>query len=279
MAIKIASWNIEGRLTKYNGGKKRGTPGRIIDEIAHLDADIVVLPEAYLNMPLKDSNDRLRELGYKWYDTQYQDTLHDEDVAKWGYPFMRVLYRIPVMHIETKRWGDVRDLPVLLAEDPETKKKFYLMGVHLDDINEERRLRQVDEITQFIHKSDVPVLLLGDFNAMWHEGWPRLLTTRAVGFIISRLTYGRLQDVLSRLSRMATGVVMERFKEAGLIDADPHHRATTTPKMRGMSFMPSVRLVQIDHILVSKGIDISLPIIGKDSGSDHRSLRTKLTIL
>lgn len=278
MAIKIASWNVEGRLTRYNGGKKRGTPERIIEEVTRLDADIVVLPEAYLDSPLKESSDRLKELGYKWYDTQYHDTLHDEDVAKWGYPFMRVLYRIPVVDIETKRWGDMRNLPLVTAIDPETKREFYIIAIHLDDITEERRLKQLDEIISFIQKSKIPVIMLGDFNAMWHKGWPRLLTIPLVQLVIEYLTFGRLRDVLTRLSRMATGTVMERLRKAGLTDADPRHRPTTTPKMRGMSFMPSVRLVQIDHMLVSKEIEISVPIIGKDGGSDHRSLFTSITL-
>jgi hypothetical protein len=47
MAIKVASWNVEGRLSGYveNG---RGSAGHILDGIENLDADIVVLPEAFL---------------------------------------------------------------------------------------------------------------------------------------------------------------------------------------------------------------------------------------
>jgi len=276
--LKICSWNIEGRLTRYRDGKKRGTPEQIIDEIARLDADIVVLPEAYLSAPLKDSDDRLRALGYKWYDVQYHDTLHDEDVAKWGHPFLRVLYRIPLVDLETRRWGNMRDLPMFIAEDPITKKKAYILAIHLDDITEERRLRQLDEIIPFIQESDLPVVMLGDFNAMWHNGWPRLLGTHLARFTIDYLTFGALRDVLSRLSRMATGTVMERLRGAGLIDADLRHRATTTPKMRSMPFMPSVRLVQIDHVLVSKNIATSMLSIGKDAGSDHRSLTISIEV-
>ncbi|HSW77636.1 MAG TPA: endonuclease/exonuclease/phosphatase family protein [Candidatus Chromulinivoraceae bacterium] len=278
MAIKIASWNIEGRLTRYKGGKKRGTPEQIVEEIAKLNADIVVLPEAYLNEPLKESGERLKNMGYEWYDVQYHDTLHEKDVAKWGYPFMRVLYRIPIMSAETRRWGNMRDLPVVIVEDPETKKKLCIIATHLDDLTEERRLQQLDEIIPFIQKSDMPVIMLGDLNAMWHKGWPRLLTTSFMRFIINHLMFGELRNVLSRLSRMATGTVMRRLQKAGLTEADPRLRATTTPKMRSMPFMPSVRFVQIDHVLVSKGVTCTIPTIGRDGGSDHRSVKVKITI-
>lgn len=278
MAIKIASWNIEGRLTRYKGGKKRGTPEQIVEEIAKLNADIVVLPEAYLNEPLKESSERLKNMGYEWYDVQYHDTLHEKDVAKWGYPFMRVLYRIPIISAETRRWGNIRDLPVIIVEDPETKKKLCIIATHLDDLTEERRLQQLDEIIPFIQKSDMSVIMLGDFNAMWHKGWPRLLATSFIRSIIDNLMFGALRNVLSRLSRMATGTVMERLREAGLIEADPRYRATTTPKMRSMPFMPSVRLAQIDHMLVSKKIVISVPVIGRDAGADHRSLNASIEV-
>lgn len=279
MAVTIASWNIEGRLTRYMGGKNRGTPEKIINEIAELNADIVVLPESYLNAPDKKSNKLLSRLGYQWYDVQYHDTLHDEDVAKWGYPFMRVLYKIPIVRVETKRWGDIRNLPLITAVDLETKKEFYIIATHLDDITEGRRLQQLSEIIPFIQKSKLPVIMLGDFNAMWHGGWQQILRTKLVKWGISIVPTKDLRDVLTRLSRMATGKVMEELRDkAGLRDIDPKHRPTTTPKMRGMPWMPSIRLVQIDHMLVSKNIEVSVPKIGKDGGSDHRSLATTIKL-
>ncbi|HEY5695581.1 MAG TPA: endonuclease/exonuclease/phosphatase family protein [Candidatus Saccharimonadales bacterium] len=278
MAFTIATWNIEGRLCYYDGGKNRGTPETILAEIKRLNADVVVLPEVYLNAPANGVDDQLKAMGYSWYDTQYHDTLHDEVIKRWGHHFIRVLYRLPLVKAKTQRWGDIRDLPLITLQDPETKKEVVIIATHLDDLTEERRLTQVSEIIEYIKTSDSPIIMLGDFNAMWHEGWRRVLTGRFMRWVTTTMPSRTLRDVLSRFSRMATGKVMVRLRAAGMHDADPHHRATTTPKMRGMAWMPSIRLAQIDHILVRKGVRASKVIIGKDHGSDHRSLTCKITI-
>lgn len=277
MAFTIASWNIEGRLSRYKGGKKRGTPEQILAEIERLDADVVVLPEAYLNAPAKGVNERLKAMGYSWYDTKYNDTLHEEDVKRWGHPFMRVLYRLSLVHSKTQRWGNLRDLPVITVRDPKTQKEITIIATHLDDLTEERRLEQVSDIAVYLKTARNPVIMAGDFNAMWYKGWQRYLTTGVAKSVFKHLPARKLNDVLTRLSRMATGRAMELLKEAGLRESDLRLRPTTTPKMRSMPWMPSIRLAQIDHILFSPGVRVSTPVIGADKGSDHRSLLAKVT--
>lgn len=276
MAIKIVSWNVEGRLTAYEKSQ-RGTPTQILAEIKRLGADIVVLPEAYLDEPSPDVDSKLRAMGYRWYDTKYKDTLHDDDVAKWGWPHMRVLYRIPVSNIETKRWGELRDLPVLVVQDPATKKEICIIATHLDDINEGRRLLQLDEIIPFIKRSKLPIIMLGDFNAMWHKGRARLVGSRVFQVLV-RLLPKNAQSFARRASRMAEGSVMTKLQSAGLTDADPYLLPTVTPKNRNLSWLPSVRLIQIDHILYSKNIDARSFRIEKDGGSDHRAISAVLTL-
>lgn len=276
MSIRIASWNIEGRLSLYDGSKKRGTPPKILAEIARLDADIVVLPEAYLDAPAKGVNERLSQLGYKWYDTQYHDTMHEADVARWGHPFMRVLYRISLETIETRRWGDMRDLPLLTYSDPKSTKRLHILPIHLDDITEERRLKQVDAIVSYLTMNNEPVVMLGDFNAMWREDWRKLLASQPFRRLLNVIPHKELRFVLLRLSRMATGEVMKQLMTVGMREADPSHRPTTTPKMRSMPHMPSVRLMQIDHIL-TRGVSCTPVVIGKDGGSDHRSLSATIS--
>ena len=278
MAFTIALWNIEGRLSRYEGGKKRGTPEKILAEIERLNADVVVLPEAYLNQPAEGVDDRLKALGYSWYDTKYNDTLHDEDIKLWGYPFMRVLYRLSLVRAEVRRWGNIRDLPILTVCDPDTAKEVTIIATHLDDLTEERRLEQVSAVATYLKKASTPVVMAGDFNAMWHKGWQQFLATGAAKTTFKALPARKIKDVLTRLSKMATGRVMALLKEAGLREADPRLRPTTTPKMRSMSWMPSIRLAQIDHILFSPGIMVTTPVIGADKGSDHRSLYAKITI-
>lgn len=277
MKLTIASWNIEGRLTRYSGGKGRGTPEKIIAEITRLNADIVVLPEAYLDAPASGVDQKLSKLGYKWYDTKYMDTLHDDDVVAWGYPFMRILYKMPIESVETRRWGDVRNLPLLIVKDTANGKRLHVIATHLDDLTEDRRLQQVDEIVDYSKNTDDPIIMLGDFNAMWRQDWRKLLASSATRQFFAILPSETLRYVLTRLSLMAIGTVMERLKNAGLTDADPKHRPTTTPKMRSMPHMPSIRLVQIDHIL-TRGVECGPVTIGKDGGSDHRSLCVEITV-
>ena len=247
-------------------------------EIERLNADVVVLPEAYLNAPAEGVDERLRVMGYSWYDTKYHDTLHDEDIKRWGYPFMRVLYRLPLVHVETRRWGDVRNLPLVMVRDLETQKVVTIIAAHLDDLTEERRLVQTSAIAEYLKTVRTPVIMAGDFNAMWHRGWQQYLAMNSAKSLFRAIPLNKLSDVLTRLSRMATGRVMTLLKEAGLHEADPSYRPTTTPKMRSMPWMPSIRLAQIDHILFSPGVAVSTPVIGADKGSDHRSLLAKVTI-
>jgi endonuclease/exonuclease/phosphatase family metal-dependent hydrolase len=279
MAIRIASWNTEGRLTAYQKRGERGTPERIVEKIAKLDADVVVLPEAYLNEPEDSANQLLQALGYTWHDAEYHDTGHDEDVRRWGRPHLRVLYRIPARDFTVQRWGGMRDLLTFTVTDQKAKKEVCICAIHLDDLSEARRMKQIDAIIPFVRDNPLPVVMLGDFNAMWHEGRAKLLASRVVHFIVRHLLGGELLHVLLRLSEMAEGTVMQKLRdEAHMTDADSSHRPTTTPKMRGMPLMPSIRLVQIDHILISKSIHADQVRVGADGGSDHRSLLTTIDI-
>lgn len=279
MAIKVATWNIEGRLTLYAGGKGRGTPKTILDRIAQFDADIVVLPEAFLDQPEVYVDDTLARLHYSWYDVAYHDTLHDEDIARWGHLFMRVLYRIPIERIETIRFGDIRDLPVMVVKDPATEQEVCILPVHLDDMTEERRLQQVDAITKYLATINMPVVMLGDFNAIWRRGWQKLLASKWVDWLTRYVPYRGLGSMFVRASRMAKGSALELLKDRlNIRETDSRYRGTVTPKRRDAPYLPSIRLLQIDHILVSQDLEAAAPIIGADGGSDHRSLQTVIEI-
>src|SRR5215472_2390487 len=106
MAFTIASWNIEGRLTTYKGGKKRGTPAKIAAEIIKLQADIVMLPEAFLDVPDEAAVKMLTDADYGWRELLYNDTAHEEPEARWGKPHFGILSRLPIYNYEIKRWGN-----------------------------------------------------------------------------------------------------------------------------------------------------------------------------
>jgi endonuclease/exonuclease/phosphatase family metal-dependent hydrolase len=62
--MKIVSWNVEARLSGWMK-KGRGTAERILEEIESLDADVLVLPEAYINTVAPFVPAKIRALGYE----------------------------------------------------------------------------------------------------------------------------------------------------------------------------------------------------------------------
>lgn len=279
MAIKVAAWNVEGRLTDYAEGK-RGHPQQILEAIKQLDADLVVLPEAYLGEPAAGVDDYLRSLGYSWHDTPYGD--QDRDWSKEfnvEMPSLRVLTRLGVTAVEIVCFGGVRNLLALTVIEPETEQELLVVATHLDDRTEQSRNLQVEEIINYITKKQMPTVMLGDFNAMWPTGRAKFLRSRAVRFVAHHISNAQFRSFATRVSEMAEGTVLPKLVErTGMRDADLRHHPTTTPKMRDALFMPSIRLLQIDHILHTPTVEVSDFLIGIDHGSDHRSIKATISL-
>jgi endonuclease/exonuclease/phosphatase family metal-dependent hydrolase len=276
VAVKVAAWNVEGRLTDFGG--RRGTPERIVSEIEQLDADVVALPEAYLETPADDVDEMLKSLGYEWYDTSYQDRERNEPNA-WPEVHMRMLSRLPIHSAEQVRWGDNRTLPVITVADQESGLDVCFMGTHLDERSEALRQKQVDDMAPYIRALDMTTVALGDFNAAWHNRRAKLIGSRALQAFARRMPVSAIRSEASRVAEMMTGTTMERLRqEAGLDDIDPRHRPTVTPKRHDMPRMPSIPLAQIDHILVTNDIMASDFKVAPDGGSDHRAISATLRI-
>lgn len=276
MNIRIAAWNVEQRLTTLTI-KRRGTPEHILASIKKLNADILVLPEAYQNTPDIGVDEELRRMGYSWIDIRYDD-LGREDEFSGAMPHMRVLSKLPITSSEIHRWGGIRNLPVITVQvDSETQLR--IIGTHLDDRNEELRTRQVDELIPYINASTMPTVMLGDFNAMHGKGRAKLYSHKAARQMAAKVPHPEIRFALTRLSDMATGSILARLEaETPLRDIDPTRRPTTTPKMRDIEWMPSIRLAQIDHILLSPDVRALDFKIARDGGSDHRGLSATLQI-
>ena len=122
------------------------------------------------------------------------------------------------------------------------------------------------------------MVAMGDFNAMHRESFPaRVLRSRVSRAMIEYWPHARTKDILARLSQMAIGDTMQRFLDStSLVDIDTSYRPTTTPKMRGQEWMPSIRMAQIDHLLISPGVYGGAFSIGGDGGSDHRAISARL---
>ena len=269
--IKIASWNIEGRLSD-TGDVGRGTPAHILNSIAKLDADVLLLAEAHSADSLDDlpAGKQLRDLGYQIHSVNY-----DDDTAERTDSYNKKLSlvfasRLPINKFQVIRLGDLRNALVAIVGG------IRFIGIHLDDRREETRVRQMHDLVKTINKSDMPTIVMGDFNAM-HGGdlWPaRFLRLRPVRFL-ARFAF---VHIAKRAVEMARGEAISYLENnTNLTDADSQHRPTTTPKVRGFGWLPSVRLIQIDHIFISPDVKISDFTISPDLGADHRAITLEIT--
>ncbi len=280
--LRIASWNIEGRLSRYSG-KGRGTPEQIVHGISQLDADIVLLPEAYDTGLSIDSGieANLRDMKYTVYDSAYEEGGPKRRNPAVSSPHLRLLSRLPIESIQTVRLGELRNAMIIIAHDPDTHIQLRIIGIHLDDRSEAFRVKQLDDLVPIINGSSVPTIMLGDYNAMhgstkrahFIRSWP----IRWLAHYFLPTT--DLRDIAQRMVAMASGITMSILEsETDLRDIDLRHRATATPKMRGHTWLPSVRLIDIDHMMVSSQVTVNDFIVAEhDGGSDHRSICATLS--
>jgi endonuclease/exonuclease/phosphatase family metal-dependent hydrolase len=171
---------------------------------------------------------------------------------------------------------------MLMADitDSATGQLVRFFGIHLDDRSEASRLHQIQDLVPLINASSLPLVALGDFNAMHSTSIAaRFLRNQTVLSAINLLPHTRIQNILGRLSEMAVGDAMQVIEDStSLVDVDPRRQPTTTPKMRDQEWMPSIRMAQIDHILISPEIGTSDYRVAHDGGSDHRAISVTIHI-
>jgi len=273
--IKIASWNIEGRLSNPMPSG-RGNATQIINNIRIINADILVLLEAHTEKSLEDLAvlQAIQNLGYKIYDVPYDDDLALRTDTYTMRLSMLLLSKRPIKDFKIIKLGDFRNC---ISTSVETSKNQYLriFGVHLDDRKEATRLRQINDLSKIVNQSKMPTIVVGDFNAMHGEDlWPAKLLKTKISRLISHII---LPNLYTKVIEMAQGEALKRLEDAtGLTDIDKSHRPTTTPKIRGYEMLPSIRLIQIDHMFISKDVKADKLVISADGGSDHRAISTEL---
>jgi endonuclease/exonuclease/phosphatase family metal-dependent hydrolase len=275
--MKIASWNVEGRLT-LSTQKRRGTPAKILSMIEKIDADIFVLPEAYGDQPAKGVDSRLRELGYEWRDIRYNEL--DRKYTNGSVNLhIRVLSRFKIIKTEHLRWNDARSLLSVIIEDPQSGQNIRIIATHLDERSEQRRLAQLKDAITFINSVSLPTVMMGDFNAMHLDDRSKLIQSKAVRSASRFIPHKRMEHRALTLIEMASGSALKLLEsETNLRDIDPRHRPTTTPKLKEMEWMPSIRMAQIDHIFVSPDIETFDFKVARDGGSDHRAISANITL-
>lgn len=278
--MKIVSWNLEGRLSNLSRDG-RGTPEKIVAAIRKLDADILVHPEVFGTEPPVDPEieKALTDLGYESATVAYDDATSRGEKAVVPDPRLRIMSRLPIVDKEVIRPGDVRNMLSVTVRPPEGGE-LRIIGIHLEDRSEDLRLTQAGPLIEYINSSTVPTVMMGDFNAM-PPGTirSRLIHSQAFKTAAGLVPHTHMRYVLQRLSDMATGTTIAAIlRETRLRNTDPHFRPTTTPKMRRMEWMPSVRFAKIDWIFVSPDIEYRDFGISRDLGSDHRALSLTISL-
>lgn len=277
MNIKIASWNLESRLGNTTT-KNRGTPQQIIENIKSVNADILFLPDAYKKISadeLKVRTKELNSLGYKTYSVPYDDNINLRQKLDSAGTSLVLLSKLPITVINTIRLGNYRNALHAVIEIDD--KVLNIFGIHLDDIHESMRVTQINDLTRIIDSTGTPAIVMGDFNAMHGEDfWPAQFLRSKFAKMLSKII---LPDVFIRVTEMASGEALKLLEvNTDLTDVDSRHSPTTTPKMREHEWLPSIKLIQIDHIYTSPDIKTSDFQVHSDGGSDHRAISADIEI-
>lgn len=277
MNIKIASWNVEGRLSKTTS-LSRGTPDHIIKTIRLINADIMILPDAHNEEFIEKlkSKQSLIDMGYSIFNAPYDDDAAARPDTNSDYMSLVLLTRLPVSEFKIIKLGNFRNA-IDATFTIEEGRQFRIFGVHLDDRSEDMRVKQINDLINITNKTTIPVVVMGDFNAMHGEDfWPaRILCSKFIKILAKHVW----PSVFGRAVEMARGEALKSLEtKTDLIDIDQLHRPTTTPKMRGHEWMPNIRLIQIDHIFTSKSINCNNYNIATDGGSDHRAISVEIII-
>lgn len=277
MNIKIASWNLESRLGNTTT-RTRGTPQQIIEKIKSVNADILFLPDAYKKISadeLKVITKELNSLDYKIYSVPYDDNINLRQKSDSAGTSLVLLSKIPIKVINTIRLGNYRN--ALYAVIKIDDKVLNIFGIHLDDIHESMRVTQINDLTRIINSTGTPSIVVGDFNAMHGEDfWPAKFLRSKFAKMLSKII---LPDVFIRVTEMASGEALKLLEaKTNLTDVDSRHSPTTTPKMREHEWLPSIKLIQIDHIYTSPDIKTSDFQVHSDGGSDHRAISVVIEI-
>lgn len=249
-SLKVATWNIRDGLS---GGQDTSPEDMqaVVERIKTLEADIITLPEGFHADArtgddqkaeiLADASSRLLDAGYDAHRVLYNDADGRKD--RHGFALLTRLRGTEnaVRAIELGSRTVLGQHIGALALD--------IVGVHLDDRRELTRMEQTKALLAQLDAENHNVVM-GDFNAMHRtDSKARILRlmrpfARALPVVdpgetapnLAKLR--RVGSLSSRLTDMANGSTMNRFRAADYIDVDEQHQPTRGP-------------VQLDHILTN----------------------------
>jgi|GEM_PF-682639 len=292
MELRVASWNLESRLSGYEKSG-RGSAEHILRGIENLDADVLVLPDAFSEKVAPGVDDRLRELGYKWHEVLYGTEGRNWSLSHTGKESgMRVLSRLEIVDVEEVRWGMSRSRMIAMTvRDAASGGLLRVIGIHFDDRTEEYRESQINGLADFVNDSQVlPTIAMGDFNAVHgSDVRARLLGSRLMRWTARNIPSrtipppGDFADDIRgfamRGTDMMSGRALKLLEErTNLRDLDPRHKATATLKLHGLHWLPSWRIMQLDHMYATPQVVTKDVKVWPDGGSDHRAISAQLVV-
>lgn len=283
MSINLAAWNVEGRLSRGEV-YRRGTVDHIMDGIEKLNADVVVLPEAFdVGLGLDPrAKSRMLELGYRHTaETEYVDRGERPPGAVASPLAMIIASRIALVETEVIRLANLRNMLRVQVKDRATNTPVNIYGVHFDDRSKQFRMRQIEDLAEIMKRHSEPSAVIGDYNSMTGEGIVAKTLRSKIASIATSVLPGEVGYVAQRALDMASGDELRRMYElTNFRNVDPSGAPTTTPKLKQMpAVTPSIRMLDIDHLLVSPEIDFTdFAIMKKDGGSDHRAISATISV-
>ncbi len=248
--MKVASWNLARGLSNTERS------AYIAEGLGRMDADLVFLPEAFDKTGPIDDFDFAKKLGYEILTTEYDDAVPHPSEKQYIIALSRTAAVLEVFRLNTRN--------ALKANFKLDGEEISITGAHFDDRSEDIRIGMVNAFLDSRSQNTVSALI-GDLNAM-HGGdlRARVLSSSVARHFASELNNDRAKSLATRLTDMASGDVMKTLEQAGMKDADLHHRPTM--------LMGGLAVVQLDHLMYDDGLRVTSFQTHKFKGSDHEAI-------
>lgn len=278
------TWNAEGMFApaqyrtdedaQYKSRRtRRASTEDALAVVSRLDADIITIPEFGVSGELPASaRNRLTEMGYQLFEFPY----NDEYKPPIG---MVIITRLPVVSHVAYRLGERRSVGSVVVQAGKTQLR--VIAVHLDDKKESTRMKEAEDLVRIANDSSMPILMMGDFNAMRSDDWfAKLVRSMMFKMLWRYMPQSHIRYVLERLSEMGKGEVIRYIQEGSrLHDLDPWLLRTITAKQHGLEWVPAIRLAKIDWLFASSEVSVDEYMVADDVGSDHRPVIASINIL
>jgi endonuclease/exonuclease/phosphatase family metal-dependent hydrolase len=248
--MRIAAWNIAGGLSKPEKESK------IKDGIAKLNADIVILSEAFDKSGVSVDLDYATNLGYQEYKTEYQDKEPHRSERQFVVALSRVAVETSILHLATRN--------VISLTTDNDGEPLQIIGAHFDDRNETFRQGMAKSFIEQVDLSK-PTVLAGDLNSMHKDNNRAVFFSNPLFRVVGHyMPIARPRSLMTRLSEMADGGTQAILTDAGLEESDSKQQPT-------MLFM-GIGIAQLDHVLHTSDVVGSNFQTHHLDGSDHKAI-------